>query len=57
VQYRYDVIDFLCRHLNDDDEVILLDTDVVCVGLLYFAFDEIKYRALFFNVQHSYSRA
>lgn len=55
VQYRYDVINYLCNMMDDEDEVIMLDTDVVCVGSLKDVFSEIKYRACFYDVQHAYT--
>ena len=55
VQYRYDVINYLCEKMSDDDEVIMLDTDVLCVGSLENVFREIKYRACFYDVQHAYT--
>lgn len=53
VQYRYDVINKLCEIMNDDDQVIMLDTDVVCVGSLDNIFKEIEHRLCLFDVQHS----
>lgn len=55
VQYRYDVMKYLCGLLDLNDNVIMLDTDVVCTGDLSDAFDEIKYRLCLFDVQHSKS--
>lgn len=53
VQYRYDVMQYLCGILKDDDKVIMLDTDVVCVGSLDDVFDEIEYRVCLYDVQHA----
>lgn len=55
VQYRYDVMEWLVNNLSDNDSVIMLDTDVVCVGSLKDAFEEIKWRVLLFDVNHSKS--
>lgn len=52
VQYRYDVLQYLCNYLKADDKIILLDTDVVCVGKLDEVFAELTERAMFYDVQH-----
>lgn len=55
VQYRYDVMQYLCQRMTDTDNVIMLDTDVVCVGSLNDIFEEITYRVCLFDVQHAKS--
>ena len=39
--------------LGEEDQVIMLDTDVVCVGSLDNVFNEIKHRLCLFDVQHA----
>lgn len=51
VQYRYDVMQYLSNNLLDDDCVIMLDTDIVCVGNLKNAFTEIEHSVLLYDVQ------
>ena len=53
VQFRYDVMKHLCDTLDDDDKVIMLDTDVVCVGSLEQAFSELDDRMCLYDVQHN----
>lgn len=53
VQYRYDVMQYLCQRLEKSDNVIMLDTDVICVGDLDPVFEEITYRVCLYDVQHS----
>lgn len=54
VQYRYDVMKRLCEMLEDNDKVVMLDTDIVCVGELNQVFDELETRMLLYDVQHNY---
>ena len=53
VQYRYDVMQYLCQRMENSDNVIMLDTDVICVGDLNPVFEEITYRVCLYDVQHS----
>lgn len=53
VQYRYDVINYLCGRLDEEDKVIMLDTDVICTGSLSNVLDEVTNRICLYDVQHS----
>lgn len=52
-QYKYDTMKMLCSMMNEEDVVVVLDTDVVCVGSLDNVFEEAKHRLCLFDVQHS----
>lgn len=53
VQFRYDVMNYLCNNLDLDDNIIMLDTDIICVGSLDTAFSEIDERICLYDVQHN----
>lgn len=53
VQFRYDVMKYLVENLENEDLVIMLDTDVVCTGSLENAFSEIEERVCLYDVGHS----
>lgn len=52
VQYRYDVMEYLAGHYNDEDVMLMLDTDVYCVGSLDPLFEDMGDRLMFFDTQH-----
>lgn len=53
VQFRYDVIKYICESYDDNDSVIMLDTDIVCTDSLERAFEEIDGRVCLYDVQHA----
>ncbi len=55
VQYRYDVMHYLCENLSNEDTVVMLDTDVVCVDSLQEVFEETQDALCLFDVQHRIS--
>lgn len=52
VQYRYDVLEYMISYMKDNDEMLMLDTDTICVNNLDNLFIEAKYNLLLFDVQH-----
>jgi hypothetical protein len=53
VNYRYCVMDHLCRRLDDDDVVMMLDTDIVCVDPLGELLEDLGEDVMLYDVGHS----
>lgn len=53
VNYRYDVMSDLCDSISDNDRVIIIDSDTICVNPLSSIYKELDCNLLLFDVQHS----
>lgn len=53
VNYRYCVMEHLCRTLCDEDVVMMLDTDIICVDSLGDMLDDLHGDIMLYDVCHS----
>lgn len=53
--YRYCVMGRLCEKLRDDDIVMMLDTDIVCVGGLEELLEDVREDIMLYDVSHARS--
>lgn len=53
VNYRYCVMEHLCRTLQEDDVVIMLDTDIICVASIAELLEDLHEDIMLYDVSHS----
>lgn len=53
VNYRYDVLNYMCKKMDGNDKLIFLDTDTICVLKLDYLFEELDENLLLYDVQHT----
>lgn len=53
-QYKYDSMEHVVGLMEDDDTMVLLDTDTVCVHSLREVFEESRYGLILYAVYHGY---
>lgn len=51
--YRYCVMGYLCEKLGEDDIVMMLDTDIVCVGSLAELLEDVREDVMLYDVSHA----
>ncbi len=52
-QYKFDAMKYIADTINDDDRIIIMDTDVVCVHSLSSLYEEMADAICLFDIQHS----
>lgn len=55
INYRYCVMGHLCEKLREDDIVIMLDTDIVCVDSLADLLEDVREDIMLYDVSHTRS--
>ena len=53
-QYKFDVLNYMASVMSDDDKLIFMDNDIICVDSLFSLYEEISDDVIcLFDIQHS----